>query len=81
MDTWLGASKSQLLLQWGAPSSTFTDGKGGEIYSYVYTNQTTGYSYTNYYTGQTFWRAPQQYQNVYRFYINSNGVIYAYKVN
>jgi len=35
MNTWLGASKSVLLQQMGAPTSTFDDGQGGQIYTYA----------------------------------------------
>ena len=78
MKTWLNASKDQLLLQWGPPSETFRDGKGGEIWTYTFTNQTTGYAYTDSY-GHTYWRSPQQYQVVRQFFINEDGIIYAYR--
>lgn len=80
MDSWLGASKHQLLLQWGSPTSVFPDGNGGEIYTYVKTSQTGGFAWTDYW-GNTHWRAPQQVHDKYNFYINSSDRIYAWRVN
>ncbi|NEM99330.1 hypothetical protein [Pontibacter burrus] len=31
MDSWIGATKHQLLLKWGTPAVTTSDGNGGEI--------------------------------------------------
>jgi len=78
MNSWLGANKDQLIMQWGPPSEIFDNGDDGEIWTYSYTNQTSGYAYTNNY-GQTFWRAPQRYKVVRQFYINKDGIIYAYR--
>lgn len=78
MDSWLGATKADLLLKWGPPSSTFPDGKGGEIYSYIHSYQTSGsYKYNDFYD-IIIYRPPKEHQSIYRFYINSQDVIYNY---
>jgi hypothetical protein len=78
MKSWIGATKVDLLLKWGPPTRTFTDGKDGEIYSYEYTNQTKGHAYTDKY-GNTYYNAPQQYTIVRQFFINKDGIIYSYR--
>lgn len=35
MDSWMGATKQQLILRWGPPTTTASDGNGGEILIYA----------------------------------------------
>lgn len=44
LDNWLGHTKQELVLNWGPPSQTDSDGNGGEIltYSNVYKSPFTG---------------------------------------
>lgn len=78
MNSWLGSTKEELLLQWGPPYSKYPDGKGGTIWTYQEIRQTAGSAYTNKY-GYTTYRAPQQYNVVRQFFINAEGIIYAYR--
>ena len=78
MNSWIGASKNELLLSWGPPNQTFSDGKGGEVWTYAQDRQTMGNAWTDSY-GRTYWNAPKQYQSVRQFYINENDIIYAYR--
>lgn len=56
LNSWMGSTKHQVILNWGAPSRTASDGNGGEIL--VWSNQ---YSY-NY---QAFWKHTMMYFNQY----------------
>lgn len=66
MDSWLGSTKQELIMQWGPPARTASDGGTGEIL--VYANQ-------GYYPGIngigafTFW-------NYQYMYADSDGKIY-----
>jgi hypothetical protein len=62
LDTWLGHGKKDLIMQWGPPDLTTSDGDGGEIIAYV--NQVYMPNYNvNYY-------------NYRMFYVNREGKIY-----
>lgn len=86
MDSYLGRTKSNLILNWGPPTNVANDGQGGEIYIYarkihyqgssgITTPTYGGGTYTSSPTpGNTFW-------NYKMFYVNSNGIIYHWKVN
>lgn len=66
MDSWLGATKQQLIMSWGPPTKSASDGGNGEIL--VYSKQ--GYiPASQYMVAQSYW------DNKY-FYINSSGKIY-----
>lgn len=78
MKSWLGASQDELLLEWGPPTYTTSDLKGGTIWVYEFQRQTTGTAYTTQY-GYTYYNAPVQYKAVRQFFIDSNGIIYAYR--
>ena len=66
MDSWLGSTKQQIIMSWGPPARTASDGGTGEIL--VYANQ----GYWPGYNGQgafTYWD--------YKYmYVDSNGKIY-----
>ncbi len=66
MNSWLGSTKQNLIMSWGPPARTASDGGAGEIL--VYANQ----GYWPGYNGQgafVFWD--------YRYmYANSDGIIY-----
>ena len=57
MKSYLGANKQDLLVNWGAPQNTMSDGNGGEIWIYIKSGQSTtpGFSQTNSFgTANTF---------------------------
>jgi hypothetical protein len=62
MKTWIGHTKQELLLSWALPTSVFSDGQNGEMWSYRSYREQNGY----------------RYAVIRQFYINSDGVIYAY---
>jgi hypothetical protein len=66
MDSWIGITKQQLLLKWGAPSSTYSDSAGSEILTYVKAN-----GIPDLFMGGTL-----RINHTYSFYIDSSGKIY-----
>lgn len=62
MDSWLGSNKQQLIMSWGPPARTASDGSNGEIL--VYANQVylPQYNINNY--------------NYKMFYVDGSGKIY-----
>ncbi len=64
MDSWLGHEKKEVILKWGPPQRTTSDGNSGEVL--VYSNQ---YAY-NY---QPYWKHTM-------FYINPSGKVYYWMV-
>lgn len=83
MKTWVGDTKQNLYLKWGAPSRVTDDGNGGEIAvfeSYVNSGQQAGRAYENE-DGSISYTNPQQrgYVRTRMFYIDKNGIIYNWK--
>jgi hypothetical protein len=79
MQSWIGHPQSELILSWGPPARTTSDGNGGSILiygQYVDLGQSPGQVYAN-----GSYTAPQQngYQRTRMFYVNSNGVIYSWR--
>lgn len=54
LDSWNGRHKKELILAWGPPSRTTSDGNGGEVL--IYSNQSA-------YNGQVFWKHTMMYAN------------------
>lgn len=65
MDSWLHHSKHELILKWGPPVRTTSDGADGEILIYCS---------TRYYDGNTFY-------NYRMFYANGSGEIYSWRIS
>ncbi len=83
MASWVGRHQSELIAEWGPPQSTASDGKGGTILmyrAYVNRGQTPGYIVPAGY-GRYAYTAPQQqgYSRSRMFYVNSDGIIYAWR--
>ena len=78
MQSWVQHSSDDLLQSWGPPSSVFSDQHGGEVWTYAYSRQTAGTIYENR-NGGIYYTAPRQYTSVRQFYIDSSGIIYAYR--
>jgi len=81
MDSWMGSTKAELILEWGTPTQTTSDGQGGEILIYDRTvafPQTPGQVYTQPYDPNIYYSNPQS--NVVTrskmFYVDKNGIIY-----
>jgi hypothetical protein len=84
MNSWLGSKKSTLILQWGPPTRTQSDGDGGQILIYdsspmsfqekpgrIYRNQNGSIGYTSP-TSSTVVRMRM-------FYVRENGQIYHWR--
>jgi len=78
MDSWLNHDKNELLTSWGPPASVFPIDNGGEIWSYHWIRQTSGYAH-EYSDGHIHIDPPQQYTIERQFFINKNGIIYNYR--
>ena len=82
MESWLGKSESELILAWGPPQNTASDGNGGKVLVYSTTRQQTpqikpaldvyGNMHQVVAPGAT-WEASRM------FYVNSEGTIYAWR--
>lgn len=64
MDSWLGSTKHELILKFGLPDQSGSDGNGGEVVVYT----------ASYFYGSNVW-----YKNR-AFYLNSNGKVYRWLV-
>ncbi len=73
MDSWLNSTKQQLILSWGPPSSTTSDGGDGEILIYSRRVYVPAQQYGQY-------RSPGvDYYNYKMFYVNSQGTIFSWR--
>jgi len=68
MDSWLGSSKQSLIMSWGPPTKTASDGGNGEIL--VYSKQVYNPGLPN------MGIAPSTYWDNKYFYVNSEGKVY-----
>ena len=82
MDSWMGHHESELIQQWGAPSRTTADGKGGKVHVYERygSYQSPGYTHVDRggnvrHVGPTF----RSYSNSKMFYIDPDGIIYYWR--
>lgn len=62
MESWMGAAAKDLILKWGPPDKTDTDGAGGNVYTWrKYTEPQRGYDgqvlVAGYTTTYMFWAA------------------------
>jgi hypothetical protein len=79
MQSWVGSHYSDLMLSWGPPTFSTSDGKGGQILVYQFNReggQIPGFSTK---IGKTlFYTAPQNisYTAERMFYVDENGIIY-----
>ena len=84
LDTWIGATEQQVLLQLGPPTRVTTDGNSGKIYIYENRNYTTlTYPSTNIsgnYPDPDF-STTTSYTNYLDFYFNADGKVYFYRTN
>ncbi len=76
--SWVGHDSQELLVAWGPPTSTFDDGRGGQVWTYEMARQTMGTAWANQ-RGQVFYTAPRQYSAVRHFFIDQNGKVYGYR--
>ena len=82
MQSWVGSTQHDLILKWGPPTRTASDGADGMILIYEYTSsgQIPGQAYVGA-GGVVFYTAPQSTQRTATrmFYVNSEGVIYSWR--
>jgi len=77
MDSWMGHHKSELLMSWGPPTKVDSDGKGGEILSYIYDfrrSKVRKNAYTDDYE-----IVPTGYKTTRMFWVNKDGKIYYWR--
>ena len=67
MDSWIGNTKQQLIMSWGPPERTSSDGSGGEVLIYVHSRYNSINRYTIY--------------DYKMFYAHSDGNIYHWRTN
>ena len=51
MASWMGAHQSKLILSWGPPDKTDSDGKGGQVLTWLRDRGSRSKTYTTYNTG------------------------------
>jgi hypothetical protein len=83
MQSWMGAHQSALILSWGPPTRTSTDGAGGTILIYEYdrnTGQIPGRAVRNP-DGSVSYTAPQAsgYVATRMFWVRPDGTIYNWR--
>ena len=78
MKSWVGNHKSKLIQSWGPPTKISTDGKGGEVYTYLYDRKGSTITSYNQYTNQLY-SNNYSYTAERNFYIDSSGKIYSWR--
>ena len=87
LNSWLGKTEHELLLSWGPPSRTDSDGAGGRILSYIHTEDwVSPYvrpgKLVDHGDGTASYTPPRQSSGtstkIRRFYVNAEGVIYSW---
>jgi len=83
MQSWVGSQQSQLILSWGPPTRSTSDGAGGTILIYEYdrnTGQIPGRAVRNL-DGSISYTAPQAtgYVATRMFWVDAKGVIYYWR--
>lgn len=82
MQSWVGNTPHDLILKWGPPTRTASDGADGYIMIYEFTahGQVPGRAYTGA-DGVVYYTAPQSVERVSSrmFYVNAGGVIYSWR--
>jgi hypothetical protein len=83
MQSWMGSTAQQLILSWGPPTRTSSDGAGGSILIYEYDRnmgQVPGLAVQNA-DGSVSYTAPQRsgYVASRMFWVNSGGLIYNWR--
>lgn len=87
MNSWLGKDQHQLIMAWGPPTSTASDGKDGQILVWTDYRQHAGYSTTSVSRGSrfspatanTYYAPPTTSQFSKLIYVDANGVIYHWR--
>lgn len=83
MESWEGQHYSYLYQQWGPPTSTTSDGRGGMIASYYYNRnlgQIPGRAVQNR-DGSVSYTGPRdiRYTAERHFFVGDDGIIYAWR--
>lgn len=82
MSSWMGSPQSSLIMSWGPPTRSTSDGAGGTILIYEYgrnTGQIPGQAVRNF-DGSVSYTAPQAtgYIASRMFWVDAQGMIYSY---
>lgn len=79
MDSWVGSTKQNLIMSWGPPARTASDGANGEILVYAKQIYIPSMTFYNGYGGST--TSPSQtYWDYKMFWVNSDGKIYHWMI-
>lgn len=78
MKSWIGSNEHDVIMQFGSPTSTTSDGAGGKVMRYSQTTSTV--VGTPLYGGSVVGTSVEQVQ-FYEFNINSSGIVYSSKTN
>jgi hypothetical protein len=83
MQSWVGSHQHDLILSWGPPTRSTSDGADGWILIYEYDRnggQIPGKAYRGA-DGATYYTAPQNtgYTAQRMFYVHSDGIIYSWR--
>jgi len=83
MESWIGAHQQELILQWGPPTRTASDGADGWILIYEYDRdfgQIPGKAYAGP-DGAVWYTAPERsgYTARRMFWVHRDGVIYSWR--
>ena len=78
MDSWKGSTEHQVIMQFGAPTQTTSDGAGGKVLNYTDHQSTSVLNPYNPYRTSV-----NTYDNSWykEFYINSEGKVYSWRTN
>jgi len=86
-NSWMGSHKSKMIIQWGPPTRTVSDGNGGEILIYEKKPIQNNYKSTDDDKGKSagqrgYERAGQNMQNMVHYtdmYSDANGLLYHWR--
>jgi hypothetical protein len=83
MNSWVGSHYSDMMLKWGPPTYSTSDGRGGQILVYRYNRNgwaTPGKAWKDQW-GNVYYTAPQNYDYVAErmFYVDDKGIIYSWR--
>lgn len=83
MNSWVGSHYSDMMLKWGPPTYSTSDGRGGQILVYRYARngwQIPGRAWADRF-GNVYYTDPQNLSYVAErmFYVNEKGIIYSWR--
>lgn len=85
MDSWIGHSEHDLIVSYGPPTTSTSDGQNGKVLSYEKA-ETIGLRSPGYYAPGAIYRSPDLYTShtethYMQFFVKSTGEIYLWRTN